>query len=89
MKINNFGTSSVNPYQREMQKMESFQTKTGKATDKIEISSEAIKLQQQQPIEPSRQEKIAAIKASVEKGSYDLNPQQIAVSVYNYHVKNK
>lgn len=54
MKITNYGPSGLNPYMQEMQKTETIKKKR-KTNDQIEISSEALKLQQQ--TDPARQEK--------------------------------
>jgi len=52
-----------------------------------EISSEALKLQQQ--TDPARQEKIAHIKDQIQNGTYKIDHQELAKSIYNYYVNRK
>lgn len=87
MKITNYGPSGLNPYMQEMQKMETVKKNAAKANDQIEISSEALKLQQQ--TDPARQEKIAHIKDQIQNGTYKIDHQELAKSIYNYYVNKK
>lgn len=87
MKVTNYGPSSLNPYMQEMQKTETVKKKTAKTNDQIEISSEALKLQQQ--TDPARQEKIAHIKDQIQNGTYKIDHQELAKSIYNYYVNRK
>lgn len=87
MKISNYGPSGLNPYQREMQKTEiAKKNNPVKTNDQIEISSEALKLQQQQT-DPARQAKLDNLKEQIQNGTYNIDHQQIARNIYNYHVK--
>lgn len=72
---------------QEMQKTETVKKKTAKTNDQIEISSEALKLQQQ--TDPARQEKIAHIKDQIQNGTYKIDHQELAKSIYNYYVNRK
>jgi len=87
MKVTNYGPSGLNPYMQEMQKTETVKKKTAKTNDQIEISSEALKLQQQ--TDPARQEKIAHIKDQIQNGTYKIDHQELAKSIYNYYVNRK
>lgn len=87
MKITNYGPSGLNPYMQEMQKTETIKKKAEKTNDQIEISSEALKLQKQ--TDPARQEKIAHIKDQIQNGTYKIDHQELAKSIYNYYVNKK
>lgn len=87
MKITNYGPSGLNPYMQEMKKTETVKKKAVKTNDQIEISSEALKLQQQ--TDPARQEKIAHIKDQIQNGTYKIDHQELAKSIYNYYVNKK
>ena len=45
MKINNIGPSGINPYKRQMNKLEEASNTLGKKADKVEISSTAKEMQ--------------------------------------------
>ncbi|WP_033827745.1 flagellar biosynthesis anti-sigma factor FlgM [Bacillus andreraoultii] len=87
MKITNYGPSGLNPYKREFQKAETVKKSVGKTNDQIEISSEALKLQQKS--DPARQAKIAEIKEQVQNGTYKIDHQELAKSIYNYYMKKQ
>jgi negative regulator of flagellin synthesis FlgM len=88
MKIQNYGPSGLNPYKREMQTTETLKKNPTKANDKLEISSEALKLQQQST-DPVRQEKINSLKKQIQNGTYQINHQALAEKIYNhFHNKN-
>ncbi|WP_102344862.1 flagellar biosynthesis anti-sigma factor FlgM [Bacillus sp. Marseille-P3661] len=81
MKINNIG-SIHNPYMKQIEKMEKAQKAAAK--DKIEISSEAMELQKGSRIETERQEKVAALKAKIQSGEYQVNPREVAKKMYEF-----
>ncbi|MFJ5623488.1 flagellar biosynthesis anti-sigma factor FlgM [Peribacillus loiseleuriae] len=87
MKINQFGSSGVNPYNRQQHKVDSLKTSSAKATDKIEISSTAKELQQTSQIHLERQKKVDQLKAQYEAGNYKLNAEDTAKSILNYYFK--
>lgn len=82
MKINNFGKVNINPYQKQMDKIDSVQ-KT-KKSDKVEISSEAKELQKGNAIEKERLEKVQALKNKVDSGDYQVNPRDVAKKMYDF-----
>lgn len=82
MKINHLNRSYLNPYNKQIEKMDQAQ-KAGKK-DKIEISSEALELQKIGSFELERQEKVEAIKKEVQSGQYNLDPKSIANKMYSY-----
>ncbi|MFD2442733.1 flagellar biosynthesis anti-sigma factor FlgM [Bacillus sp. CGMCC 1.16607] len=82
MKINHIGRLNVNPYNKQMEKME----KTEKAVrkDKIEISTEALELQKMGDFDVERQEKIEALRQKVNSGEYEINAKEVAKKMYSY-----
>jgi negative regulator of flagellin synthesis FlgM len=87
MKINNFGTNRINPYNRQINKMDELK-KTEKPVDKVEISSTAKAMQQLSEVEQLRQKKVEELKVQVENGTYKPNPQDIAKSIIDFYGKN-
>ncbi|MEW8971150.1 MAG: flagellar biosynthesis anti-sigma factor FlgM [Mesobacillus sp.] len=87
MKINNFGTNRINPYNRQINKMDELK-KTEKPVDKVEISSTAKAMQQISEVEQLRQKKVEELKVQVENGTYKPNPQDIAKSIIDFYGKN-
>lgn len=88
MKVNNWGLSGVNPYQRELNKSEVLKNKNGKKMDQVEISQEALNMQKTQA-DPVNQAKISELKEQIKNGDYKIDHQEIAVRMYNYYVKKK
>lgn len=82
MKINHIPGLKVNPYNKQAGKMEQTQKSTSK--DKIEISSEAMKLQKLGNLEAARQEKVDAIKKEVQSGQYEVNAKKVAEKMYSF-----
>ncbi len=87
MKINNIGSMGVNPYKKSMEKNAATPSKAQPREDKVEISSKAIDLQQSNELIKARQEKVQAIKAQVENGTYTIDPQAIAKGLLNFYKK--
>ncbi|MBP2241976.1 negative regulator of flagellin synthesis FlgM [Cytobacillus eiseniae] len=87
MKINNFGTSGINPYKSQMNKLDKAAKTTANATDKIEISSTAKEMQQVSHYAASRQAKVDELKIQIENGNYKVNPNEIANSILNFYKK--
>lgn len=88
MKINPFGTSGINPYKKQIGKIDQA-NKAGAAngTDKVEISSAAKELQQVNL--SARTEKVEALKKQVQSGNYEINAQEVAKSIVNFYSKDK
>lgn len=85
MKINNFGPSGINPYKRQMNKLENA-GKTGKQiTDKVEISTAAKEMRHVNSFTVERQEKVNQLKIQVENGSYKVNSQAVANKLVNFY----
>jgi negative regulator of flagellin synthesis FlgM len=86
MKINNFGTHRVNPYNRQMNKLDELK-KAEKPVDKVEISSTAKAMQQVTEVEQQRAKKVEDLKIQVQNGTYKPNPQEIAKSIADFYSK--
>lgn len=82
MKINNYNRVNMNPYQKQAEKAE--QVSDSKKKDKLEISSEALKLQKGGSIEMDREAKVKALKEAVQAGKYEIEPKKIAEKVYSF-----
>lgn len=68
MKINQFGTQSVNPYQKNYDK-QAVQKTAAQPQDKIEISSQAKEMQHaSDAVTGSRQEKLRSLKRKLKTG---------------------
>ncbi|QED49608.1 flagellar biosynthesis anti-sigma factor FlgM [Cytobacillus dafuensis] len=87
MKINNFGASGVNPYKRQMNKLDQVDKLANKAADKVEISTEAKEMQHVTQIENERQAKVEELKIQVENGTYKVNPKEVARGIYQFYFK--
>ncbi|MBY8911566.1 flagellar biosynthesis anti-sigma factor FlgM [Bacillus sp. YC2] len=85
MKINQYGTQSVNPYQKNFEK-QAVQKEAAKPKDKVEISSHA-KVLQNDAVTKSRHEKIAQLKADIESGTYKIDSNSIAEKIVNFYKK--
>ncbi|WP_282154548.1 flagellar biosynthesis anti-sigma factor FlgM [Cytobacillus gottheilii] len=88
MKINNIGTSGINPYKRQMNKIDQTSKSAASASDKIEISSAAKEMQQASSTTQARQAKIDDLKVQIENGNYKPNPKDIAKSIVSYYTKH-
>ena len=87
MKINNIGSMGVNPYKKNLEKNAAATPKAQSKTDKVEISTKAIDLQQSNELVKARREKIQAIKAQLESGNYTIDPKEIAKGLLNFYRK--
>lgn len=86
MKIYNVRTGNVNPYKQQMNKNDYLRSNK-KQSDKVEISSEAKQLQHQSSIVQKRKEKIEQLKIAIENGTYQIDHQELAKSIYNFYFK--
>ncbi|MGG1832702.1 flagellar biosynthesis anti-sigma factor FlgM [Cytobacillus firmus] len=82
MKVNNFGKVNMNPYQKQVEKLED--VKKTKARDKVQISAEAIELQKGNSLEKERIEKTEELKRKIEAGEYQVNPREVAKKIYEF-----
>ena len=87
MKINKINIPPVNPYRANQMKTEQAKEQAKVKTDKLEISSEAKQLSEVSPVTIGRNEKVQQLKAQIESGKYEVNPEQLASNLINYFNK--
>ncbi|MGM7721415.1 flagellar biosynthesis anti-sigma factor FlgM [uncultured Metabacillus sp.] len=87
MKINHLGSMGINPYQRNIEKNAAAAQKPQAKEDKVEISQEALDLQQANEMTKARQEKVQAIKQQLESGNYTIDPKAIAEGLLKFYKK--
>ncbi|MEK3992170.1 flagellar biosynthesis anti-sigma factor FlgM [Robertmurraya sp. FSL R5-0851] len=84
MKINNIGTTGINPYKKAINKLDKVNNTTTTKADKVEISSAAKEMQQISQVDSTRQKKVEELKQSVQNGTYKPNSTATASSIINY-----
>jgi negative regulator of flagellin synthesis FlgM len=87
MKINPLGSQGINPYKRQMGKLDQANKTVSKAADKVEISSAAKEMQQESQITNERDAKVNELKIQVENGTYKVDPKAVAKSIVNFYKK--
>lgn len=85
MKITNVGLNQINPYKRNQQQVEKVQNTTKTAADQLEISSAAKSMQTKSSVEVERAERVAAIKADIDAGTYKVDAKKLALNILNYY----
>jgi negative regulator of flagellin synthesis FlgM len=88
MRINNLGPSGLNPYKRQLDKLDNISGDVKKKADKVEISSTAKEMQQGTHLQLERQAKVDQLKLDVETGNYKVDPQKVAKSIIDFYSKN-
>lgn len=88
MKINQTGLFGVNPYKKQMEKMDQVK-QASKKQDKVEISSAAKEMQQANQISAERQQKIDALKQQIQNGTYQVDAKATAKGIIDFYSKNK
>lgn len=84
MKINQVNQYGVNPYQKAVNKADT-SMKPSQLADKVEISSQAKEMQNISSVTVERQAKIDEIKMQIENGTYQMNVNETAKSVFNFY----
>ena len=84
MKINNIQPPIINPYKANQMKTDQIEQKAKVKTDKLEISSEAKQLSEISSFTAERNERVQQLKAQVQSGTYEVNPEKLASSLVNY-----
>lgn len=87
MKINSLGSMGMNPYKRQMNKIDQAEKLSSKASDKVEISAAAKDMQQISQVSTQRQVKVEELKIQVANGTYTINPREIAQGLVNFYKK--
>ncbi|MGE7977792.1 flagellar biosynthesis anti-sigma factor FlgM [Psychrobacillus sp. NPDC093200] len=85
MKITNLGVNQINPYKRNQMQTEKTQNALKTTADQLEISSAAKSMQTKSPIEVEQAERVAAIKADIEAGTYKVDAKQLATNILKYY----
>ncbi|WP_342600353.1 flagellar biosynthesis anti-sigma factor FlgM [Psychrobacillus sp. FSL H8-0483] len=85
MKISNIGLNQVNPYKRNQQLSEKAQNTSKTTADQLEISSVAKSMQTKSPVEVEQAERVAAIKADIDAGTYKVDAKKLAANILNYY----
>lgn len=85
MKITNLGVNQINPYKRNQIQTEKTQNALKATADQLEISSAAKSMQTKSPIEVEQAERVAAIKADIEAGTYKVDAKQLATNILKYY----
>ncbi|MEK5146243.1 flagellar biosynthesis anti-sigma factor FlgM [Psychrobacillus sp. FSL K6-4615] len=85
MKINNIGLNQINPYQRNQQQAEKALQTTKTAADQLEISSAAKSMQTKSSVEVEQAERVAAIKADIDAGTYKVDAKKLASNILDYY----
>lgn len=85
MKISNIGLNQVNPYKRNQHQTEKVQNASKASTDQLEISSVAKSMQTKSPVEVEQAERVQAIKAQIDAGTYKVDAKQLASNILNYY----
>jgi negative regulator of flagellin synthesis FlgM len=83
MKINPYNSIQQNPYRKQIEKTEKM-TNVQAKRDKLEISSEALSMQQGTKIEKERQAKVEELKKKIEAGEYKVDSQAVANKFYEF-----
>ncbi|WP_088104283.1 flagellar biosynthesis anti-sigma factor FlgM [Halalkalibacter urbisdiaboli] len=83
MKVNPYQSIQQNPYRKQVEKSDKAAAVSGKR-DKLEISSQALEMQQGTRIEKERIDKVEQLKKQIEAGEYKVNPQAVAAKFYGY-----
>ncbi|WP_432354579.1 flagellar biosynthesis anti-sigma factor FlgM [Sporosarcina sp. A2] len=85
MKITNNNVQPVNPYKANQVKSEKVKHENSVQTDRLEISNEAKKLSEPSPITTQRNEKVSALKAQIQAGTYKVDAEQLASDLIGYY----
>ncbi|MFP7255440.1 flagellar biosynthesis anti-sigma factor FlgM [Virgibacillus sp. 7505] len=83
MKIQGPNQSGFNPYTKQLKQQADLQ-KASQRQDKLEISSEAKRLQEGDKIQASRQSHVEQIKAAVQNGEYKVDAEKTAKKMMDF-----
>ncbi|PLT31065.1 flagellar biosynthesis anti-sigma factor FlgM [Peribacillus deserti] len=84
MKINHVGSAGMNPYKRQLNKMDEVKQSSFKS-DKVEISQSAKELQHTSQIPAQREAKVEALKEQIKNGTYKIDAGETAKSIIKYY----
>jgi negative regulator of flagellin synthesis FlgM len=83
MKINGPNQANFNPYKSQIQKQIEYK-KALKQEDQLEISSQALKLQENTKVNAKREAYVQEIKNRVESGQYEINYEKTAQKMIGF-----
>ncbi|WP_042142641.1 flagellar biosynthesis anti-sigma factor FlgM [Paucisalibacillus sp. EB02] len=86
MKVNGPNQTNFNPYKNQIQKQMEMK-KVGKQQDQLEISSEAMKLQENTKVNAKREAYVQEIKNRVDSGQYEINYEKTAQKMIDFWSK--
>lgn len=86
MKINNVGVNAVNPYKRQVQKLDAAEQTKKQVSDQLQISSVAKELQSSS-FTTERAERIQQLKVDIESGNYKVDAKQVAGDLLAFYRK--
>ncbi|WP_047984502.1 flagellar biosynthesis anti-sigma factor FlgM [Ornithinibacillus californiensis] len=86
MKINGPNQTNFNPYKNQIQKNMDMKKAT-KQQDQLEISSQAIQLQENTKVNAKREAYVQEIKSRVESGEYVINHEKTAEKMIEFWSK--
>ncbi|MFS0674200.1 flagellar biosynthesis anti-sigma factor FlgM [Ornithinibacillus sp. 179-J 7C1 HS] len=83
MKINGPNQTNFNPYKNQIQKQMDLK-KAVKQQDQLQISSQAMQLQENTKVNAQRDAYVQEIKNRVESGEYEINHDIVAKKMINF-----
>ncbi|WP_156855613.1 flagellar biosynthesis anti-sigma factor FlgM [Oceanobacillus sp. AG] len=86
MKINRPNQLNFNPYKQQLQKQTEMK-KTAKRSDELQISKEALKLQEKGQPNNNRSKKVQEIKQQIENGEYKVDHEVAAQKMFEFWKK--
>jgi negative regulator of flagellin synthesis FlgM len=86
MKVNGPNQTNFNPYKNQIQKQMEMK-KVGLQKDQLEISTEALKLQENTKVSAKREAYVQEIKNRVESGQYEINYEKTAQKMIDFWSK--
>lgn len=86
MKINRPNQLNFNPYKQQLQKQAEMK-KAAKRADELQISKEALKLQEKGQPNNNRAEKVQEIKQLIENGEYKVDHEVAAQKMIDFWTK--
>lgn len=84
MKITNNNIPPINPYRVNQVKAEQTKQREVALSDRLEISNAAKKLSESSSITTQRNEKVSKLKAQIQAGTYQVNPEKLASDMIGY-----
>ncbi|WP_079710760.1 flagellar biosynthesis anti-sigma factor FlgM [Paraliobacillus ryukyuensis] len=84
MKIYGPNHTNFNPYQKQMNKQSEIDTSKRLQSDKLQISEQAMKMQESDKVQHQREARVNEIKQAVENGTYEIAPKQTAEKLLQF-----